>query len=157
VLLGRESLPVEEVGDARLGLGRVEVAAPANARLVGSRLSVAVVSDDVGEHRREQPVVVAAAGNSVARQMVDDARPSSTAPTLGNRLHEPGVGEQAEMPADRVRVQGERAGQLIGVEPVVRIPQSVDDHLPLPLAVHRATLSTRTLVESTDSRAARSS
>jgi hypothetical protein len=57
-------------------------------------------------------------------------------PSLRNGAHEPAVAEDAEMPADRVRMQAEPLCELIRVEAVALALQRLDDHLPLPLSVH---------------------
>ena len=83
VLLGREALAIEKLDDGRVRLGLLKVPAPAHAGLVRARLAVAVAGERFREHRGEQPVLVAPARDPLAREPVDDARPSAAAPPLG--------------------------------------------------------------------------
>jgi hypothetical protein len=65
---------------------------------------------------------------------------AAAVPPLGNRVHEPCVREHAEVPADRVRVQVDALGEL-RVQALVLAPQSLEDRLPLELAVHALILA----------------
>jgi hypothetical protein len=106
-LLGLESLPVQDAGEACMGIRPTETLPPAEAGLVRSCLRGFVAGDDIGEHSGQEPVLVATAGHSLAGQAVDDARPPASMPASRRVLHEACSGEAAEMPADGVRVEVE--------------------------------------------------
>ena len=126
---------LEEVRSiSRFGLSQVPP--PADTDVVGSGLAAAGCSDDVGEHRREQPVLVAAVSDALAGEAIDDAGAAASWAPLRDRLHESAVAEDAEMPADRVGVQSQAFGELVGVQAAALALERVEDHLPLPPAVH---------------------
>jgi hypothetical protein len=56
--------------------------------------------------------------------------------TFGHRFDESAVRQETEVPADRVRVEVESRGKLLGVEAATRGAQELEDHLPLLLTVH---------------------
>jgi hypothetical protein len=153
VLLRREPLPIEEVDNARVGLGLLEVPAPTQAASYArasplpsaATTSVSIVASSRYSSRPRA---------SPSGEPVDDARAPTSMPLFGSRLHEPRVGEQAEMPPDRVLVQVETLGELIG-RGRRAAPQGLEDQVLLPLSVHaliwRGLITTR-FVENTDSR-----
>jgi hypothetical protein len=59
----------------------------------------------------------------VGPEAVDDPRPAAARVRLRRRRDEAGVGERAEVPADRVRVQPEPVRELRDVETVGRRPE----------------------------------
>lgn len=153
VARGREALAVEKLDDRRVRLGLLQMPAPAQPRLVGSRLAVPVAGDDLREHRREQLVLVAAASHPVSGGPVDDARPAATPPSLGHLLDESLAGENTQMPADGVRMKPNGAGEIVRAQTIARGAERVENGLPLGFAVHAAKVITTTLVEITDSSA----
>jgi hypothetical protein len=113
-LFGREPLVIEELHHGCVGARSVQMATPATAGLIRRRLS----RERVGQHQREEPVLVPACDDTLRRQTEDDRRPAAALSLLRRRLDESSGLQFAQVPADGVGVETDDGREPARVEPV---------------------------------------